>query len=220
MLITFSGIDGAGKSTLIESLRCDLLERGLQVRLRSMYDHIGLYAYVRNLRDWIFGRVDEADMKYTNDPFLGRRPALEGVFSRCVKSVTGSWLIKRPVLLVDQLLFRLHLLVIGSGRSVLIMDRYFYDSIADTTASGDGLFARCLLRLAPRPDLPIFVDADPEEAFERKGEFSVAYLAQRRRKYERIFKSVEGRVVLRNEILAESTESVRAIVIERLADSA
>ena len=51
MLITFSGLDGAGKSTLIEWLKTALEEQDRQVAIFHLNDHVGLYAYARFVRD-------------------------------------------------------------------------------------------------------------------------------------------------------------------------
>ena len=71
MLITFSGLDGAGKSTLIAWLK-ESLERGnRRVAVFHMNDHVGAYAYLRAVRDRLFGgppedqdvRQDERDLE-------------------------------------------------------------------------------------------------------------------------------------------------------------
>ena len=53
MLITFSGLDGAGKSTLIAWLRKALEERGHSVLVLHLNDDVGVYAYVRAARNWL-----------------------------------------------------------------------------------------------------------------------------------------------------------------------
>ena len=51
MLITFSGLDGAGKSTLIAWLQSELERRARPVTVFHMNDHVGVYAYLRAIRD-------------------------------------------------------------------------------------------------------------------------------------------------------------------------
>src|SRR5437868_14634888 len=51
MLITFSGLDGAGKSTLIEWLRSALEEQRHRVAVLHLEHDVGVYAAVRRLRE-------------------------------------------------------------------------------------------------------------------------------------------------------------------------
>ncbi|HEU5262475.1 MAG TPA: hypothetical protein VFU41_13745, partial [Gemmatimonadales bacterium] len=51
MLITVSGLDGAGKSTLIGGLRAALERHGHTVAVLHMNDDVGVYAYARRARD-------------------------------------------------------------------------------------------------------------------------------------------------------------------------
>src|SRR5438552_6075386 len=55
MLITFSGLDGAGKSTLIERLKITLEQQHCRVAVFHINDHVGVYAYLRALRDRVRG---------------------------------------------------------------------------------------------------------------------------------------------------------------------
>src|SRR2546422_8557850 len=63
MLITFSGLDGAGKSTLIASLKAALEERKRPVTVLHMHRDIGLYAWVWFIRDTIKGSIDGRSKK-------------------------------------------------------------------------------------------------------------------------------------------------------------
>jgi len=47
VLISFSGLDGSGKTTLIEALKSGLEGRHYTVTVLTMYDDIALYAFVR-----------------------------------------------------------------------------------------------------------------------------------------------------------------------------
>ena len=48
MLVTLSGLDGAGKSTLAEALKARLEKDGTPAVIFHMNKQVGLYAYVRN----------------------------------------------------------------------------------------------------------------------------------------------------------------------------
>src|SRR5207302_10108122 len=55
MLITFSGLDGAGKSTLVRWLQQTLERQNRRVVVFHMNDHVGVYAYLRRLRNQLGG---------------------------------------------------------------------------------------------------------------------------------------------------------------------
>ena len=55
MLITFSGLDGAGKSTLVRWLQQTLEREHRRVVVFHMNDHVGVYAYLRRLRNQLGG---------------------------------------------------------------------------------------------------------------------------------------------------------------------
>lgn len=217
MLITFSGLDGAGKSTLIARLRSEFEGAGRSVQILTMYDHVGLYPAIRLLRDRAMGGFGTDVRHASTDPdrlgaIAARRPWPMGF----VLGVLRSRFVKRCVLLLDLIV----LLGIRSwvellrGR-VLILDRYFYDSLADVVDGRRWGFARLVLILAPVPDLPVFIDVPPEVAFKRKGEYSVDYMHARRAVYRRIFSWVRGGIILENDDLAACTERLVAVARQR-----
>src|SRR5207302_10650652 len=60
MLITFSGLDGAGKSTLVRWLQQTLERQHRRVVVFHMNDHVGVYAYLRRLRNQLGGAPPRA----------------------------------------------------------------------------------------------------------------------------------------------------------------
>src|SRR5688572_32484955 len=76
MLITLSGLDGAGKSTVIATLRSELERQRRPVTVLHLNDHVGVYAWLRALRDRLLGRersLVEAPPRMTPSPtLLGR----------------------------------------------------------------------------------------------------------------------------------------------------
>src|SRR5207247_10946062 len=77
MLITLSGLDGAGKSTLIASLRTALEERQRPVAVLHLDDEVGVYAYARMVRDRLKGPMKPAGAPSNGD----RTPANPGATS-------------------------------------------------------------------------------------------------------------------------------------------
>ncbi|HEY6854406.1 MAG TPA: hypothetical protein VI139_09160, partial [Gemmatimonadales bacterium] len=68
MLITFSGLDGAGKSTLIGWLKAELERRKRAVTVLHMTDNVGVYAAVRALRDGLRRLAGRAPSGATDRP--------------------------------------------------------------------------------------------------------------------------------------------------------
>src|SRR5918997_7233073 len=74
MLITFSGLDGAGKSTLIERLRKKLEAQDRRGPVFHMYRHVGLYACARFLLSRLAGEEFLlASSRQENDGSAGAR---------------------------------------------------------------------------------------------------------------------------------------------------
>ena len=57
MLITFSGLDGSGKTTLVGLLRASLERRDVRATVSHMYRDVGVYALGRALVRRLRGRA-------------------------------------------------------------------------------------------------------------------------------------------------------------------
>ncbi len=194
MLITFSGLDGSGKSTLVGGLRAALEARHTPVVVRHMNHDIGAYAAAQALRDRVFGR------RRSPDRVRGAaHPPPRSGWRRLRYAILWNKPWRRLVYLADLLLFAVFRLYVERvRRRVLIMDRYFYDTLVDVTGPRSWGWARLLERLTPTPNLAVLLDTSPEVAFARKGEHSVEYLARRSQAYRRVFAWVPSAVVVDN----------------------
>ena len=223
MLITFSGLDGAGKSTLIAWL-ADSLQRqyGRPVVVFHMNDHVGIYAYIRKLRNLLLGErqpephplvVEERRMTEhrARTPRTALRDALRYLRYRIIWNATLRRVIY-PIDLVVFLCYRTYNERV-KGR-VLIMDRYFYDTLVDVSTNRRAWAARMLERITPTPTLPIYLDISPEESFARKGEYSVEYLRRRREAYRRVVSWIPSYVV----IATSNLEASKAVLYRATSD--
>lgn len=221
MLLTFSGLDGSGKSTLIAGLR-DALERdGRPVVVLTMYDHVGVYAVIRGLRDLVLGRPRQsAAMAVDPTPSVeGSTVAAPSDVGR-LTALIRSRRVRRIAYAIDLALFRLYRAYQEHARGrILILDRYFYDSIIELAEGMTETELLALLRWVPTPDVPIYVDAAPEIAFARKREYTVERLTQRARLYRRLFAAIDGALVVPNQHApaAVALERIRARVPEEPA---
>ena len=216
MLITFSGLDGAGKSTLISYVEELLVELEVKSTVLTMYDHVGLYATIRRLRDTISAATDTA----SDDglPAENRRSRHRRGIGHGIVAVVRSRLAKQFVYVIDLLcflLFRFYTEVVR--RRVLILDRYFYDSLADIAKGPlSWIYIRGFLWFTPRPQLALFIDVPAEIAFARKGEYTVEYLRKRRDTYVKIFLLDRGQVVmLENDDIDTTRARLRELILDR-----
>jgi len=218
MLITFSGLDGSGKTTLICDLRENLEEHGSGVVAKTMYFHIGPYAAVRSLvqvgrrvLDRLGGSLQD---RY---PRFRRARASQRVNSTAagkgLRQLLGLKPLKATILLVDLLHFYcVWAHVSRVKKDILIMDRYFYDSLVDVSTGTLGALGKRFLRLCPVPDLAIYLDVSPEVAFGRKGEYSVQELAKRERLYSEILSCVSTAVRIPNADWDEAKSELLSLI--------
>ena len=225
VLITFSGLDGAGKSTLIDWLRATLESENRPVTVFHMNDHIGLHAYLRQLRDLVVGRNGKSEPMSSDgwEDLSSARPSeapltLKRVIRRVRYRVVWNKTLRRLIYPVDLVLFLIYRLYVEKlNNHVLIMDRYFYDTLVDVSTRRTHLWTRLLERLTPTPNVPVLLDITPEESFARKGEYSVEYLRRRLVGYRGVFRRVPAPVVLDNYDFDASKATLRKVVMERLS---
>lgn len=179
LLISFSGLDGAGKSTQIENLRERLEAAGLKVKLLTFWDDVVvLTRYREGFVHTVYG--SEKGVGAPNKP-VNRRD----------KNVRAWYLtIARHAL---YLLDAMHLRKIvrdamRSGNDVVMLDRYVYDELANLPLEQPMTqkFVRFIEKMAPLPDLAYLLDADPEAAHKRKPEYPVDFMHKCRAAYHRL----------------------------------
>lgn len=207
-LITVSGLDGAGKSTLVACLRQELESRARPVTVLHQNDHVGVFAWTRAVRDRLRGWSPPPDAP----PRMAPRSTRLG---RLRDAIIWSPVLRSALYPIDLVLFLGYRAWIEVLRGhVLLMDRYFYDTLVDLeTASARPRTFR-LLSVTPTPDLAVLLDVAPEEAFARKREYSVEYLARRADAYRALFPRIPSAVRLG----AQRPDAVRAAVVAALRE--
>ena len=207
MLITFSGLDGAGKSTLIEFLTTTLEGRRQPVTVLHLNDQVGVYAFLRGLRNRLRGAREDALAPGAPDPKSQKLQrsgprGLRGALSRLRTVLLWNKGLRRLLYPLDLAIFVCYRAYLERAKGrVLIMDRYFYDTLVDLTNGRPGPWTLLLERLTPRPTVPVFLDITPEESFRRKREFTIEYLSRRADAYRRVFDRVPNAVRLPNDDL-------------------
>lgn len=206
-LVSFSGIDGAGKSTQISTLRAKLEESGARVRLITFWDDV---ATLTRLREVTGHKVFKGDKGVgTPDAPIHRRD--KNVRSRLMT------VIRLGLYLSDAVsLRRVVKRAVASGADVVICDRYAYDELANLTLRHRGIraYVRLIMKLVPKPDVSYLLDADPIQARARKPEYPLDFLYTSREAYLRLSQLVGGITI----IPPMPIPDVQREVLSRIAD--
>jgi thymidylate kinase len=176
VLVSFSGIDGAGKSTQIEMLRTSLAEAGLRSSLLTFWDDVVMLSGFREFC---------SHLAFGGDKGVGSpgKP-----INRRDKNVT-SW----PVMMMRLFFYlfdaaHLNYMAAKARRSdvdVVIFDRYIYDEFANLPLHQKFVrgYVHMMMKLVPRPDVAYIIDAEPAVARKRKPEYPYDFLQRNRTSY-------------------------------------
>jgi thymidylate kinase len=210
MLISFSGIDGAGKSTQIATLGGYLQSAGLRVEVLRFWDDI---ARMRRFRE------DAGHKLFKGDKGIGTP---ERPISRKDKNIRSPimTLFRMAIYFVDAVSLRYRVYQeLRSQVDVVLFDRYIYDELAnlDTRETTTRLYLRGIARIAPRPDIAFILDADPLQARLRKPEYPLEFLRSNRNVFLNLNKMLDCLTVIPPLALAEADVEVRRCVMRELA---
>lgn len=188
LVVSFSGIDGAGKSTQIERLEHGLAQSGLSVLRLAFWDDV---IVLPEFRAGVSHKLLRGELGV----------GAPGKPVRRRDKNARKWyltLARAPFYLLDALSLRRRVARVRKSQAdVVIFDRYIYDQLANVAGNGAGRFySRLLLALSPRPDIAYLLDADPEAALARKPEYPLDFLHAYRRAYLRLGEMAREMVVI------------------------
>jgi len=210
VFVSFSGIDGAGKSTQIENMVSRLRKDGLVVHVVRFWDDV---ARLKNLRETSGHRLFKGDTGVGSPS----RP-----INRRDKNVRSAWMtcLRLFLYLVDAVSLRfIARRILRSGFDLVIFDRYTYDELANLNLRNPIVrgYARILMALVPRPHISYVLDADPAQARARKPEYPLDFLHSNREAYLRLARLVGGITVIDPKPVDEVEADVMSHAVRKLS---
>src|SRR5437868_8883449 len=189
LLISFSGLDGSGKSRQIANLVRALHASGYRTKQLAFWDNVVVGCKYRE------GFVHKA---YKSERGIG---APGKPVARRDKNVRHWYLTVARHLLYFADAVNLRLVVGGArltGANVVILDRYIYDELANLPLSSPltRAYVRFVNWMVPRPDVAYILDADPEAARARKPEYPVDFMRECRRAYKNLALLLGGLTII------------------------
>ena len=205
ILVSFSGIDGAGKSTQIEALSSRLVHAGLHVRLIRFWDDVARLKTIRETSGHAIFRGDKgagspaAPINRRDKNVQSGIMTMVRLFLYMADALSLRWVAKR---------------VTQSGADVVIFDRYLFDELANLNLQNRAIraYARLLLALVPKPHASFLLDADPEQARARKPEYPLEFLHKNRQSYLSLAAMAEGITV----VTPMPIDKIQGFVLERV----
>jgi thymidylate kinase len=187
--VSFSGVDGAGKSTQIQALSTWLEEQGLRVATIPFWDQV---ATLTGMREGAGHKIFKGE-KGVGSP--------DKPVNRRDKNIQ-TW----PMLCVRLGLYALDAFstrkqvrkALASDADFIIFDRYIYDQFANLRLRNRMVraYVRWLMRIVPRPDVSYILDADPVQARTRKPEYPLDFIYINRRAYLDLADMIGGMTVI------------------------
>jgi thymidylate kinase len=187
--VSFSGIDGAGKSTQIENLRDRLNETGARVLLITFWDDVAKLTKIRKV---------SGHTLFKGESGVGTpaRPV-----NRQDKNVQSWYMtaVRFGLYFVDAVSLRIVVAkALRTDADVIIFDRYLYDELANLSLQNpiSRAYVRLLLRFVQQPDISFLLDADPVQARARKPEYPLDFLHSSRASYLALSELIGGMTVI------------------------
>jgi thymidylate kinase len=189
IFVSFSGMDGAGKSTQIQNLRARLMDAGLRVSLITFWDDIARLTQLREV---------SGHTLFKGDKGIGSPDAPINRRDKNVRSAPMT-AVRYFLYLIDAISLRSVVKrALRSDADFIIFDRYAYDELANLNLQNPvaRAYVRFVMTLVPRPHVSYVLDADPVQARARKPEYPIEFLQFCRASYMTLNRLIGGMTVI------------------------
>jgi thymidylate kinase len=212
MIVSFSGIDGAGKTTQIAACEEWLRHSGFRTSLLTFWDDVVLFSRWR----------EAASLRaFKGDCGVG---SPQNPLHRRDKNVSSLplTLARFSFYLADALhLRRITAQAAARGSQIVIFDRYIFDELANLPLQRflPRLFAQMVLRIVPQPDLAFLIDAEPAAAHARKPEYPLDFVRRNREAYLYLARLADSITVVPPASVAEMKSTIRRALLHKLSQT-
>jgi|SRR3989344_3993455 len=205
VIISFIGTDGAGKSTLIAEVQ-KRLEQQLKGKVKTVYFGWKPFLPTTKLLSFILRKKNYqiADkMNSKNNNSFSEENKLH-LFQEIMLSYYYLEYLSRYI-------FQLR---ISSFKSIMLVDRYFYDLYAHYEYAKQSYVFPILLKMMPKPDLIFLLDVDVQTAKKRKPEMDLELLQKHHLHYQQLSSLINAKVVKTDLSLEQSLQQVLELSAE------
>lgn len=199
--VSFSGIDGAGKSTQIDALHAAAERAGMRVRTIRFWDDVARWTGLRETSGHKIFKGDKGIGSPSN-PINRRDKNVRSWKMTCVRLLLYT---------ADAISARLTMARIArTDADFVIYDRYIYDELANLNLGNPLMraYIRLIAWFVPRPCISFVLDADPAQARARKPEYPLDFIFENRRAYLELSRLIDGITVIPPGTIAEVRREV------------
>lgn len=208
-IVTFSGIDGAGKTTQIETAVAHLTQMGYRVARIAFWDDVAVLPKLRTgVSSQVFKKKpDSASLRHDKN------------VRTWYLTLVRSFFYALDTLRLRQVANRLRN---SEDFDFIIFDRYVYDLLVQVRARNwwARTYRKALLALAPSPNKAFVLDASPDEAFKRKPEYPLAFMHEYRHEFLGLREFVPHMEVISPATIDEVHQQIMSLLLCGPADNA
>ncbi len=211
-IVSFSGIDGAGKSTQISTLKAWLNRSGHRTQLLTFWDDVVVAPGFREFTSYKAFKGDQGvgspqKPLHRRDKNVISLPLTASRF--CLYFADAVNLCRKVVALKKK-----------TDTDIVIFDRYIYDELANLPLNRwlARLLIRFVLAFAPKPDVAYFIDANPDTAYARKPEYPLEFLRRNREAYLILSRLAGGVTVIAPLPVEAAAVRIREALLQKLPE--